>query len=125
MIKFKGYQIAPAELEDILLHHQAVADAAVVSTINTDLQTEVPLAYIVLKNKQDEVEKTAMDIINHVKSRVIHYKQLRGGVIWTSSIPKTASGKIRKRELRDQARTIDHGKQIGAVDYGRYRQQRL
>jgi acyl-coenzyme A synthetase/AMP-(fatty) acid ligase len=125
MIKFKGYQIAPAELEDVLLHHPAITDAAVVGIINDDLQTEVPIAYVKLKNKQDETEKMAIDLITYVKSQVIHYKQLRGGIIWTSAIPKTSSGKIRKRELRDQARTVDQGKQVGAVDYGKYRQQKL
>ncbi|KAL6229528.1 hypothetical protein BDW75DRAFT_245644 [Aspergillus navahoensis] len=125
MIKYKGYQIAPAELEDILLHHPAVADAAVVSIINSHLQTEVPLAYVKLKDKSNETVKTARDVISHVNSRVIHYKQLRGGVIWTSEIPKTSSGKIRKRELRDQARGVDQGKQVGAVDYAMYRKQKI
>jgi acyl-coenzyme A synthetase/AMP-(fatty) acid ligase len=125
MIKFKGYQIAPAELEDILLHHPAVADAAVVSTINQDLQTEVPLAYVKLKDKRDETDKIALDVIRHVNSQLIHYKHLRGGIIWAAEIPRTSSGKIRKRELRDQARSVDQGKQIGAVDYAKYREQKL
>ncbi|KAJ5924905.1 phenylacetyl-CoA ligase [Penicillium verhagenii] len=92
LIKFKGYQVAPAELEDLLLTHPAIEDAAVVGVMNPDLQSEVPLAYIRLKEGWNEDEGTAAGILHHVKCRVVHYKQLRGGIVWTPSIPKKGLG---------------------------------
>ncbi|KAL3474462.1 putative phenylacetyl-CoA ligase [Aspergillus californicus] len=125
MIKVKGYQVAPAELEDILFHHPAVKDAAVIGVMNPDLQSEVPLAYITLNEGWAADEKAAGDILDYIRNRVIHYKRLRGGIIWTSQIPKSASGKILKRILRDRVGTVDKGKQIGAIDYSRYRAGKL
>ncbi|KAL4939226.1 hypothetical protein BDV06DRAFT_214454 [Aspergillus oleicola] len=125
MIKFKGYQVAPAELEDILLQHPAVKDAAVIGVVNTDLHSEVPLAYITPNEGWAKDEKVAQEILDYVATRIIYYKQLRGGIIWTPQIPKSASGKILKRVLRDQASTKDKGKQIGAIDYSRYRAGKL
>lgn len=125
MIKFKGYQVAPVELEDILLQHPVVKDAAVIGVMNEDLQSEVPLAYITPKEGSLERDETAVEILNYVKSKVIHYKRLRGGIIWASTIPRSASGKILKRVLRDRAGGADKGKQIGAVAYEKYRHAKL
>lgn len=125
MIKFKGYQVAPAELEDTLLHHPAVKDAAVIGVMNEDLQSEVPLAYITLKEGSMERDETAFDILTYVKAQLIYYKHIRGGIIWASTIPRSASGKILKRVLRDRAGGADKGKQIGAVAYEKYRQSKL
>jgi 4-coumarate--CoA ligase len=125
LIKFKGYQVTPAELEDLLLTHPAIEDAAVLGVMNPDLQSEVPLAYIRLKEGWNEDEGTAASILHHVKGRVVHYKHLRGGIVWTPSIPKSASGKILKRVLRDQAESSDRHKRIGAVDYGKYRSTKI
>jgi acyl-coenzyme A synthetase/AMP-(fatty) acid ligase len=120
MIKYKGYQVAPAEIEDVLLKHPAVKDAAVIGIRNADLQSEVPLGYVTLKEGLLKDRKMALDILNHVKNHVIHYKQLHGGIIWTSHIPKSPSGKILKRVLREKAETVDKGNRIEATDYSRY-----
>ncbi|KAL2834045.1 hypothetical protein BJY01DRAFT_259692 [Aspergillus pseudoustus] len=129
MIKFKGFQIAPTELEDILLDHATVSDAAVIGVWNEEMQTEVPLAYIVRKGKEGVEEgdsvAVALSIMEHLKAKVVHYKHLRGGVIWIEKIPKSPSGKILKRELRDRVRTVDKVRQIVAPEYAHYRASKL
>ncbi|KAL2809230.1 hypothetical protein BJX63DRAFT_406329 [Aspergillus granulosus] len=126
MIKFKGFQIAPTELEDILLDHEAVSDAAVIGVWNEEMQTEVPLAYIVGKGGVDGNNGVvALAIMEHLKGKTVHYKHLRGGVIWIEQIPKSPSGKILKRELRDRVGGVDRGKQIVAPEYARYRTSKI
>ncbi|KAL6229130.1 hypothetical protein BDW75DRAFT_235437 [Aspergillus navahoensis] len=115
MIKFKGYQVAPAELEDLLLKHPAVKDAA----------SEVPLAYVTLNEGWIEDTKTAEELLDYVRKQVIHYKRLRGGIIWTPEIPRSPSGKILKRVLRDQAETVDKDRRIGTLVYAQYRSSKL
>ncbi|KAL4941673.1 hypothetical protein BDV06DRAFT_235939 [Aspergillus oleicola] len=129
MIKFKGYQIAPTELEDILVEHPAVSDVAVIGVWNEEMHSEVPLAYLVRKAPGgtadgDEVD-TAVSIMKYLTGKVVHYKHLRGGVVWIPQIPKSASGKILKRELRDRFGTVDKGKQILEPAYARYRSSKL
>ncbi|KAI0528224.1 AMP-binding enzyme [Xylaria bambusicola] len=103
LIKVKGNQVAPAELEALLLDHAAVADAGVVGvTINGE---EVPRAYIVPKPDAKVTEK---DIAEWLATRVISYKRLRGGVSFADAIPRNPSGKIQRRQLRDLA-----AKQVG------------
>ncbi|KAF7190062.1 putative acyl-coenzyme A synthetase [Pseudocercospora fuligena] len=98
MIKVKGAQVAPAELEAVLNSHQNIADAAVIGVWSELQQTEVPRAYIVRKG-----DTTAADVANHVKAKVAGYKQLRGGVFFIDEIPKSASGKILRKVLRERA----------------------
>ncbi|OBT58401.1 hypothetical protein VE04_00778 [Pseudogymnoascus sp. 24MN13] len=94
LIKYKGLQVAPAELEAILLSHPIILDAAVIGVEQDG--TEVPRAFVVVGKKISEEE-----IKSFVKSKVASYKQLRGGVAFVDAIPKNASGKILRRELRD------------------------
>ncbi|RJE20465.1 4-coumarate-coA ligase [Aspergillus sclerotialis] len=101
LIKYKGLQVAPAELEALLLSHPLIMDAAVIGVPATDGSgNEVPRAYIVA----DEKKISADQVKEFVKSKLAHYKQLRGGVIYLPAIPKSPSGKILRRELRDQAK---------------------
>ncbi|KAE8421944.1 putative phenylacetyl-CoA ligase [Aspergillus pseudocaelatus] len=119
LIKFKGYQVAPAELEDLLLEHNAVRDAAVIGVMNHDLASEVPLAYIVVKAGQPENEATAQLILDHIKDRTVSYKHIRGGIVFSKEIPKSPSGKILKRKLLEDA--VSKGvRPIGAVKYSKY-----
>ncbi|KAI5860242.1 acetyl-CoA synthetase-like protein [Durotheca rogersii] len=98
LIKVKGNQVAPAELEAVLLDNKGVRDAAVVGvTIGGE---EVPRAYIV---PDPEVKQTERDIATWMESRVVKYKRLAGGVKFVDAIPKNPSGKILRRELREQA----------------------
>jgi acyl-CoA synthetase (AMP-forming)/AMP-acid ligase II len=92
LIKYKGFQVPPAEMEGILLTHPSIADAAVIPV--PDLEAgEIPKAYVVKKG-----EVTAEEIMDYVGARVAHYKRIRQ-VEFIESIPKTASGKVLRREL--------------------------
>ena len=98
LIKYKGFQVPPAELEALLLTHPQVADAAVIG-LPDDEAGEIPAAYVVLKQGQDV---TAADIQRFVAEKVASYKQVRK-LTFVDAIPKSASGKILRRVLRDQA----------------------
>ncbi len=95
IIKYKGYQIAPAELEELLLSHPRVADAAVVGRAD-ESAGEVPVAYIVSKEAISEEE-----IIAYVAERVAPQKKIRI-VRFTDEIPKSPSGKILRRSLHER-----------------------
>lgn len=98
LIKYKGFQVAPAELEALLLTHPAIADAAVIG-VPDDEAGEHPRGFIVLKPGQElSVEDLAAFMSGHVATyKVIH------DVVFTDSIPKSPSGKILRRLLRDGA----------------------
>jgi acyl-CoA synthetase (AMP-forming)/AMP-acid ligase II len=98
LIKYKGFQVAPAELESLLLTHPAVADAAVIGLPDEEAG-EIPVGYVVLK---PGAQASAEDIQAYVAEQVATYKQLRR-VELTDAIPKSASGKILRRVLKDQA----------------------
>jgi len=99
LIKYKGFQVPPAELEALLLTHPQIADAAVIG-LPDDVAGEIPAAYVVLKAGQ---HTTAADVQEFVARQVASYKQIRR-VTFVGAIPKSASGKILRRVLRDQAR---------------------
>lgn len=92
LIKYKGFQVPPAELEAVLLAHPCIADAAVIP-IPDDEAGEVPKAVVVLKT-----ETTADAIMEFVAQRVAPHKKIRA-VEFTDKIPKSASGKILRRTL--------------------------
>jgi acyl-CoA synthetase (AMP-forming)/AMP-acid ligase II len=94
LIKYKGWQVAPAELEALLVTHPAVSDAAVVG-IPDDECCEVPKAFVVRRS-----DVSAEAIMTFVAERVSPYKKLRA-VEFVERIPKSPSGKILRRLLRD------------------------
>ncbi|PSR80534.1 4-coumarate-CoA ligase [Coniella lustricola] len=98
LIKVKGHQVAPAELEDCLLGQPSVADCAVIS-VPDDRDGEIPKAFVVKNGKCSEQE-----LQNFVQERKVSYKWLRGGIDFIESIPKSPSGKILRRLLRDRER---------------------
>ncbi|KAF2168737.1 hypothetical protein M409DRAFT_65156 [Zasmidium cellare ATCC 36951] len=98
LIKFKGAQVAPAELEALLNSHPKIADAAAIGVWSDEQQTEVPRAYVVKKGGI-----SAAEAADFVKRQVASYKQLRGGVYFVHEIPKSASGKILRKDLRQRA----------------------
>ncbi|KAJ5771322.1 uncharacterized protein N7511_003373 [Penicillium nucicola] len=99
LIKVKGNQVAPAELEALLLDHPAVADVAVIgAVINND---ERPRAYVVLNPGQSA---TANDITQFMDGKVSAFKRITGGVVFLDEIPKNPSGKILRNKLREQAK---------------------
>ncbi|MGZ0190430.1 MAG: AMP-binding protein, partial [Alphaproteobacteria bacterium] len=97
LIKYKGFQVAPAELEDVLLSHPAIADAAVIGVPDPEAG-ELPAAFIVVAAGQ---AITDAEVMAHVRERLTSYKQVRT-VEFVDAIPKSASGKILRRELRDR-----------------------
>ncbi|KAJ2729289.1 hypothetical protein IW152_005678 [Coemansia sp. BCRC 34962] len=110
LIKYKGFQVAPAELEGLLMNHPAVLDAAVIQVFDRAQETELPKAFVVVQPNFDHAE-IADNIKAWVAERVAHYKALRGGVELIDSIPKSASGKILRRVLRDrEARQLQTAK---------------
>ena len=97
MIKFKGFGIAPAEIEALLLEHPAVADAAVIGKPHPEAG-EIPKAFVVRKPGQP---LTAADVVAFVKGRLANYK-VPGEVEFVDAIPKTPSGKILRRVLKER-----------------------
>ena len=103
LIKYKGFQVPPAELEGILLSHPKVNDVAVIGIYIKQQATEVPRAYIVPKPGIGGTAETAHDITAWLQAKVANHKRLRGGVHFVDEIPKSASGKILRRLLKAKA----------------------
>ncbi|KAJ4372523.1 hypothetical protein N0V83_004298 [Neocucurbitaria cava] len=107
LIKVRGFQVAPAELEGVLLSHGDVSDAAVVgvaaggTVLAGDEGTELPRGYIVVKEGSQLSEA---DVHAYMRERLAGYKQLVGGIRFVDAILKNASGKILKKDLKEVAR---------------------
>lgn len=98
LIKFKGFAIAPAEIEAVLLEHPAVRDCGIVGKADDDCG-EIPVAFVVTRNDQGGSMKLAAELSGYVAERLAHYKQPRE-VRFVEAIPRNPSGKILRRELR-------------------------
>jgi len=96
LIKYKGFQVAPAELEALLLSHPDIKDALVIG-VPQDEAGEVPRAYIVLKSPGTCSEEAIHQFVN---DKVGNHKRLRGGIVFRSSVPKTSSGKLLRKNIR-------------------------
>ena len=99
LIKYKGLQVAPAELEALLLTHPAILDAAVVRRADEEAG-EVPKAFVVLKPDDPSKATTAEQIMAWVAGKVAPHKRIRH-LEFIDQIPKSASGKILRRLLVD------------------------
>jgi len=104
MIKYKAFSIAPAELEALLLEHPAVLEAAVIG-IPDEEAGEVPKGFVVCRPGQQIIEE---ELIAFVNGRVAGYKKLHF-IEFIDAIPKTASGKILRRELKERERARNAG----------------
>lgn len=98
LIKYKGYQVAPAVLEAVLLEHPSIADAAVIGALDDDGQ-EVPKAFVVV---QAGAELDADAVMAHVAGHVAPHEKVRQ-VEFIDAIPKSASGKILRKDLRTRS----------------------
>jgi acyl-CoA synthetase (AMP-forming)/AMP-acid ligase II len=98
MIKYKGFPVAPAEVEAVLLEHPAVRDCGVVAKPDADAG-EIPCAFVVLRPGHESSSKLAHALQSFVSDRLTHYKQPRE-VHFVDAVPRTPSGKILRRELR-------------------------
>ncbi|KAL6157376.1 hypothetical protein ACJQWK_06725 [Exserohilum turcicum] len=107
LIKYKGFQVAPAELEGKLLESDLVDDVAVIGVHDDDMHTEVPRAYLVaaegIRGRAGEAEAT--QIVRWLDAKVASHKRLRGGVVFVDAVPKSASGKILRRVLKESSKT--------------------
>lgn len=101
LIKVRGFQVAPAELEALLLTHPNIADVAVIG-IEDDLSGELPRAYVVLKKDEHAQKINEEDVKDWVRERVAPFKRMEGGVVFIEQVPKSASGKLLRRILKDQ-----------------------
>ncbi|NUO45867.1 MAG: 4-coumarate--CoA ligase family protein [Streptomyces sp.] len=99
LIKYKGFQVAPAELEALLLTHPGIADAAVIGVYN-DENNEVPHAYVVRQPTAADLSEG--EVMMYVAERVAPYKRVRH-VTFIDDVPRAASGKILRRRLRELA----------------------
>lgn len=107
LIKYKGFQIPPAELEGYLVGHDKIDDVAVIGINDVAQATEVPRAYVVLKEGVPQSEQTAKEIISWIDAKVAHHKKMRGGIRFIDSIPKSVAGKILRRVLKEKAKADD------------------
>ncbi len=96
LIKYKGYQVPPAELEALLLTHDKIADAAVIG-VKDDEGEEVPKAFVVKQAAGADLSED--DVMSFVAERIAPHKKVRV-VEFIDSIPKSASGKILRKDLR-------------------------
>lgn len=97
LIKFKGYQVAPAELEGLLVSHPEIMDAAVIPYPDEEAG-EIPMAYVVIKHGS---RLNGEEVQNFIAKQVAPFKRIRK-VAFIDVIPKAASGKILRRELRQK-----------------------
>lgn len=113
MLKVRGFQVAPAELEGCILDHPDVTDTCVVG-IQDDYSGELPLAFVVLcpeaikrvEESPQAADKIKASIMKHVADNKVGYKKLAGGVEFIDVVPKNPSGKLLRRVLRTKAREM-------------------
>ncbi|KAJ1303693.1 hypothetical protein OPQ81_008118 [Rhizoctonia solani] len=109
LIKYKGSQVPPADLENVLLSHPDIIDAGVIGIESPEQATELPRAYVVHRAGYNSFSSAAerksfeTGVQSWVQNRVAKHKYLRGGVSLIEVIPKSPSGKILRRELRKRA----------------------
>jgi acyl-coenzyme A synthetase/AMP-(fatty) acid ligase len=104
LIKVRGFQVAPAELEAILCSSSDVADAGVIGIYDGAGATEWPRAYVVARQQgksAEELEALADELRLMVEGKTTKYKWLQGGIVFVDAIPKSPSGKILRRILKE------------------------
>ncbi|EPT02028.1 hypothetical protein FOMPIDRAFT_1144338 [Fomitopsis schrenkii] len=113
LIKVRGFQVAPAEMEGHILDHPDVSDVCVVG-LTDDYSGELPLAFVTpsaaaaerMKEDPAEADRIRTAITKHVADHKVNYKHLAGGVEFVEAIPKNPSGKLLRRVLRDRANEL-------------------
>jgi 4-coumarate--CoA ligase len=103
LIKVRGFQVAPPELEGVLLSHPDIVDCAVIGVADpVRTGDEVPRGYVV--RRPGSSGPSDKELHAFMRERLSSFKMLEGGIRWVESIPKTASGKILKRVLREEVK---------------------
>ena len=104
LIKVRGFQVAPPELEGVLLGHPDIVDVAVIGITDSAHEgSELPRAYV-QRRPGSGGKPSAEDVQVYMRERLASYKALTGGVVFIDAIPKNQSGKILKRILRERAK---------------------
>ena len=104
LIKVRGWQVSPAEIEACLLTHPSIKDAAVIGAPAKDGTGELPSAYVVIDSIHTSNLDPGAEIQSYVREQLASYKALDGGVKFLHDIPRTVSGKILRRVLREEAK---------------------
>ncbi|KIH93293.1 luciferin 4-monooxygenase [Sporothrix brasiliensis 5110] len=101
MIKYKGHQVSPAELENLLHAHPLVQEAGVCAAWDAVQQTEVPVGYVNLVSSVADGRRASVldDVRASVDGQVAHHKKLRGGLFFLATMPRNATGKLLRRNL--------------------------
>lgn len=107
LLKYKGFQVPPSELEGYLITHPDIDDVAVIGIYVEEQATEVPRAYVVPKKTVQVGKGKEKEIQDWLAEKVANHKRLRGGVRFVDEIPKSAAGKILRRVLKAQALEAD------------------
>ncbi|KAL7812439.1 hypothetical protein V8C44DRAFT_329447 [Trichoderma aethiopicum] len=115
LIKYKGFQVPPAELEAKLIGREDIADVCVIGVWDKEQHTEIPRAYVVLKPGIAGTEAKAREIADWLNAKVAPPKKLRGGVRFIGEIPKSQAGKILRRVLRDQVKREEEEEEAKAA----------
>ncbi|KAL1304952.1 hypothetical protein AAFC00_003862 [Neodothiora populina] len=100
LIKYKGFQVPPAELEGLLVAHPKIDDVAVIGIFRDDLASEVPRAYVTPAKGVEAGPALEKEIVDWLAAKVANHKKLRGGVRFIDEVPKSVSGKILRRKLK-------------------------
>lgn len=104
LIKVRGFQVAPAEIEGTLLTHDGISDVAVIGVQDqNEADVEHPRAFIVRSPSGGSL--TEATILDYCKKRLAKYKALTGGVVFLDALPRNATGKLLKRALRDMVKS--------------------
>jgi 4-coumarate--CoA ligase len=106
--KVKGVGVAPAELEDTLHGHAAVKDVTVIG-VRDQSSGEILKALVVLQPGVPRNSTTAAELVEYIKSKVSRPKWIDGGVEFINEIPKSPSGKILRRVLKNQLKKLEEG----------------
>lgn len=112
LIKVRGFQVAPPELETVLMSHPNIVDAAVIGVkYHNEPDIEHPRAYVVKRPVPESQSLDEKTVKAYCAERLARFKELTGGVRFVDAIPKNASGKILKRILREKAKEeVEQGK---------------
>ncbi|RDW64149.1 hypothetical protein BP5796_10651 [Coleophoma crateriformis] len=106
LIKVRGFQVAPPEIEAVLLSHPQIVDAGVIGVVlsQEERDGEAPRAYVTRRPGEEGAKLDEKAVRAWCSARLAKYKDLTGGVYFVDAIPKNASGKILKRVLREWAK---------------------
>lgn len=102
LIKYKGLQVAPAQLEALMLKHPKVADVAIMGVYDASIASEVPKAFVVAAAGAVPGAELGKELTSWVSDRVSNYKRLRGGIQFVDEVPKSVTGKILRRVLKEK-----------------------